>query len=139
MQYGCTSYAKVNRTVHAYVRSKTKYVSAAKDLLDLFVRIWAARDEPHDHRRLSPPTFDLATVLPKNWQRASGVCHHVDVRTGVEHFESTMEPFTFFMCGDTSRCGLWRAYLHDDDRRWWANESLLLFFFEQDAMLLEDF
>ena len=90
-------------------------------------------------QRLSPPTIDLATVLPTDWQRASRVCHHVDVRTGVEHFESTMEPFTVFMCGDTSRCGLWRAYLHDDDRRWWANESLLLFFFEQDAMLLEDF
>ena len=29
VQYGCTSYAKVNRTVPAYVLSKTKYASAA--------------------------------------------------------------------------------------------------------------
>ena len=130
VQFGCTRFAAVNTSVHAYARGKGEYLAAAVKLLQNFVsEVWAFQEEQttgagETTEELAPAHHD------ENWQRLD--MRHFKCPSSGRVWYSDEDAAVWFMPdtgGSLSLCQKWRAYQDYRAGVWWCNEGDRQLFF----------
>ena len=123
IQFGCTKFAEVNPSVHAYARGKAEHLSSAVALLQKFVReVWAALGMLAGDEEQDEPMPDGGH---ENWRALSMEAWRCPSSQRMWFSCAEDETFSFMpaQSGCASICGHWRAYQDDVTAIWCCRES----------------
>lgn len=124
IQFGVTSFAKVNPWVHAYARGKGEHLSAAVRLLQIFVdQVWA-------EQATAPAEITMTPAQHEHWNQWDQweVLEMGQFRcpTTERVWYSDDSGSTWFMpdsSGLRSVCGSWLCFQDEEAGIWWCNET----------------